>query len=287
MIQWIIAMVVALVSPSQSPAPPLVHGIDHVMVAVRNLPAATDRFRSLGFSLKPGQPHANGITNQHVKFPDGSELELLTAPAAVDEMTTNYLEHLKGGDGPAFAGFFTPDRARLTSRLAALKVTPKSSGALTTFAIGSPLRHLFFGGRNKSPTDLPEHFAHPNGATSLMGVWVATNDPDTRQFLSSLGVTFETVQMDLPMPTRVERGRLSEGEVLVVPAARQTVPGRRIVGVTMVTKDIELVKAALSKAPAAIRDAAIVKGRSVFLPPSITHGIWIELRDYWSIGPPY
>ena len=206
-------------------------------------------------------------------------VELITAPAAVDEMTTNYLAHLRGGDGPAFAGFFAPDRPKLAARLAELNVGPRSSGIISTFPVGSPLRHLFFGSRNKSPTDRPEHFAHANGATSLSGVWIATSEPDTRVLLSNLGVPFESVTLDLPAPTTVERGRLPEGEVLIIPAARQMVAGRRIVGVTMATKSMELVKAALSNAAPAVRDSAIARGRSVFLPPSVTHGVWIELRE--------
>jgi hypothetical protein len=274
--RWIAALAMGGLAAWQ-PAPVL-QGLDHVMVAVKDLPAAAERYRALGFSLKPGQPHSNGIANQHVKFPDGSEVELITAPAAVDEMTTNYLTHLKGGDGPAYAGFFAPDRARLRARLDALKAVTRASGALTTFPTGHPLKHLFFGGRNQSPTDKPEHFAHPNGATSLIGVWVATSEPDTKRLLTVLGMTFEPVQVELPAATAAERGRLPEGEVLLLPGSQQSVPGRRIVGVTMAAGSVEGVRAALSRAPAPVRDAAIVKGNSVFLPPSITHGVWIELR---------
>lgn len=277
-VQWSLVAVLSFGSAWQTAAP-LLQGIDHVMVAVKDLPAAAARYRSLGFSLKPGQPHANGIANEHVKFPDGSELELITAPAPVDEMTRNYLSHLRGGEGPAYAGFFAPDRARLVARLSELKSDVRTSGPLITFPTGSPLKHLFFGSRNKSPTDRPEHFAHANGASSLIGVWVATDDRDTRSFLANLGVSFESVETDLPMPTKVERGRLPEGEVLIVPAARQTVTGRRILGVTMAAKSVELVRTALSKAPPAVREAAIVTGRSVFLPPSVTHGVWIEFRE--------
>jgi hypothetical protein len=32
----------------------------------------------LGFTLKQGQLHANGLDNRHLKFEDGTELELMT-----------------------------------------------------------------------------------------------------------------------------------------------------------------------------------------------------------------
>ena len=63
---------------------PLVTGLDHIIILVNNLEAAASRYRAMGFALKPGRPHDNGIRNQHVKFEDGTELELLTAPEAKD-----------------------------------------------------------------------------------------------------------------------------------------------------------------------------------------------------------
>ena len=62
-------------------------GLDHIPVAVRDLERAAATFRRLGFALKPGRPHANGIRNVHVKFPDGSGIELLTAPRPQDELS--------------------------------------------------------------------------------------------------------------------------------------------------------------------------------------------------------
>ena len=59
-------------------------GMDHIPVVVADLDKAEADFRAMGFSIKPGRPHSNGIRNAHVKFPDGTEIELITAPAAVE-----------------------------------------------------------------------------------------------------------------------------------------------------------------------------------------------------------
>ena len=40
-------------------------GIDHVPIAVNDLEQAAAAYRRLGFVLKPGRPHANGIRNLH------------------------------------------------------------------------------------------------------------------------------------------------------------------------------------------------------------------------------
>jgi catechol 2,3-dioxygenase-like lactoylglutathione lyase family enzyme len=77
----IVAIPVALVSVigAAGNQPPLLAGLDHIPIAVRDLEQASRRYQALGFSLKPGRVRANGIRNQHVKFPDGTELELITA----------------------------------------------------------------------------------------------------------------------------------------------------------------------------------------------------------------
>ena len=116
---------------------PAVQGLDHIPIAVNDLAAAADHYRALGFSLKPGRPHENGITNQHVKFRDGTELELITAPAARDALTTTYRRHLAEGDGPAFLALYAPVRDRAPDRLS------------------DPLQYTFFGGGTRRQPTVP------------------------------------------------------------------------------------------------------------------------------------
>ncbi len=51
------------------------------------------------------------------------------------------------------------------------------------FPFESPLGYVFFAGLNQSPTDRPEHFAHANGATSLVGVTLAGENLDPEHAL--------------------------------------------------------------------------------------------------------
>ena len=78
-------MVVAVPLPTSRP----LH-LDHVPIAVRDLPAALDEFRALGFTIKPGRPHQNGIENASVKFLDGSYVELITSHEASDILSREY-----------------------------------------------------------------------------------------------------------------------------------------------------------------------------------------------------
>ena len=140
-------MLLVLAAPVSAQQPVL--GIDRIPVVVKDLARARLDFAALGFTLKPGRPHENGLHNAHVKFADGTEIELISPTTAVDELSSQYVDWLRGGDGPVSLGLYRP-------------------GSTNT-----PPPGVFFAGRQKSPTDLPEHFEHANGAASLSAVWLA------------------------------------------------------------------------------------------------------------------
>ena len=265
----------------RAPTAPAITGLDHIPIAVTDLARAADDYRALGFALKPGRPHDDGIENQHVKFTDGTELELITAPAVRDALTTTYRHHLENGDGPAFMALFAPDRAAADERLTALEVRHASNGGAIDFPADGPLGYVFLSGRNKSPTDRPEHFAHPNTAESLIGIWLAGNDLSReRRLLAGLGATIIDTNVKVPDAIRASVARLREGEVILLPGSRQLVPGRRIVGATLRVGNLEIARSILRRGqPVPLPIAPSRSGRSVFLPPSRTHGLWLELME--------
>lgn len=256
-----IAAFVALVWMAAPPAPTVV-GLDHVPIAVNDLARAVEDYKTLGFALKPGRPHEDGIENQHVKFTDGTELELITAPAARDTLTTTYRRHLANGDGPAFMGLFARGIEPGTTR-------PTS------------LDYVFLSGRNKSPTDRPEHFAHANTAESLVSVWLAGNDLSReRRLLHDLGARETEKAVRVPDARRAAVAQFQEGDVLLLPGSHQLVPGRRVVGVTLRVRSLDAARAIVDRGQlASLAVVPSADGRSVFLPPSRTHGLWIELRE--------
>ena len=50
--------------------------LDHVVMVVAELDSAEARLAPLGFRIKPGRLHPDNLLNAHVKFADGTELEL-------------------------------------------------------------------------------------------------------------------------------------------------------------------------------------------------------------------
>jgi len=269
------------VAPETRGAPPAVLGLDHIPIAVDTLSSAAMRYRDLGFSLKPGRPHANGIQNEHVKFADGTELELITASEATDALTTMYRQHLVQGDGPAFLAFFAPDLDPVARRLDSLKISYRRVPPFID-VLDTSLAYIFFGPRNHSPTDRPEHFTHANTAQSLIAVWLAEDElGHERRLLRTLGAALSEEHVRLPEPVNATVAHLPEGDVVLLPGSRRLAPGRRIVGATVRVRSIDIAaqvleRVTLSSPP---RRAASGTGTSIFFSPDVAHGLWFELRE--------
>jgi len=272
------------VSKRSSPVNSFIIGIDHIPIAVRNLDSAANFYKALGFSLKPGRYHPNGIRNQHVKFKDGTELELITASQPLDTLSAKYCQHLKEGEGPAFLGLFTKNMGEVAKQLeAGHKDHERNGNAYINFPASSLFHMLFFGSRNLSPTDKPEHFVHTNSADKLIGVWLATNNNASFvDLFKTVGIITRQGKTYFPFSTiNTQFATLKEGEIILLPAKYQIVPNHPIIGATVQIKSMDMLKAALQKA--GIKIPAIVKGKngaiSLFLPPDLTHGIWLEFRQ--------
>lgn len=279
----------ALGAPGATPAPtsssPTVAGLDHVVVAVEELAAATRRWEALGFVTKPGRPHDNGIENRHVKFPGGTEIELLTVPdEGTDELTSEYRRHLRrGGDGPAFVALYAPDLDALRAELRDLGHSPRGARYFVDLPTESPLRHIFFGSRLPSPTDRPEDFAHPNSARRLVAVWLAGDDLAAHEdLLVALGGTVSEEKAFTPRetPARVVRFGDGEGSVVLLPGRPQRAPDRPIVGVTVEVESLATARRVIEDG--GLPTTALMPsddGRSLFVPPGVAHGLWLELRQ--------
>jgi catechol 2,3-dioxygenase-like lactoylglutathione lyase family enzyme len=226
----------------------VIAGIDHVPLAVRDLDTAQAAFTALGFAIQPGRLRDDGIRNAHVTFPEGSGIELVTASAAVDPLTTNYVRLLQQGEGPASLSLRVRDTRRLLAALAAAGLPYKDNG------IPLPgLEWLVFVDDSRPATDRSEHVVHPNGATAISRVWVAPDDPALlRRVLQALGAKIEAQTVAAPDPIRAEVAHLQNGDLLILPPDEQLIPTRPIVGATFT--------APRARAPAR------------------TLGLWIEFR---------
>lgn len=281
-LQVCLAAILVSLGGSPSAAPQSLVRIDHIPLAVRDVDRAAKDYRRLGFTIKPGRFHADGIRNMHVKFSNGAGIELITAAAQHDELTRHYVALLAEGEGPAFVGFFTPDLRVLEKRLAEAGIPYTLEDDLLVFSDAALAWPFIFGVPNLAPNDEPEYFQHPNTANATLGIWIAAEDdaPMLRLF-RALGAHIERRTVYVPDPVRADVATVSEsGQVVFLPASRQILPGRPIVGIVLQTKDLDSLDRELHAAgvsPAATRNTMVY--RSTFIAPRDTHGVWLEFLE--------
>lgn len=260
-------------------AEPLV-AVGHIPIAVRDIDAASADYRALGFSLKPGHLHDDSILNNHVKFADGTELELITASERKGSTAAQYLRMLDDGEGPAFLALEWGDDAKVRT---ALKHAGIGFADGVFFTLTDPrLNYLFFGGDNRSPTDKPEYFAHANSAYQLTGVWIAdAENPALKQLLGALGARFRSRSHPIFARDQALEADLARGSVItLLPRHRRLIADRPIIGAVLLTRDLERVAAWVGKT--SIGDLHTARGRgyrSLILPPAGTRGLWLEFRQ--------
>ena len=168
-------------TPRSSPSS--VARLDHVAIAVHDLASVSSLFRdTLGFSLKPGRIHDNGLRNVHIRFADGSALELIAVgEGKPDGLSEWYRRFLSEGEGGAFlalsAGPADSVVARLGELAAEALVFEGPAFDWVSFPEHHPLHSVFFIHVRARPADTPGHVRHENGATGLSEVWLETPEP--------------------------------------------------------------------------------------------------------------
>ena len=134
---------------------------------------------------------------------------------------------------------------------------------------------------NRAPTDRPEHFIHPNGAAALARVWVAPEDPQSlRQLLSALDEQTTTAVVAAPARVDATVVRVTNGEVVILPASHQLTPDRPIVGVTFRVRSLEATARYFAEAGVRVDISPDPLGaRRVLIAPSEARGMYLEFRE--------
>jgi len=180
-------------------------GIDHLVLPVRDLEAARERYRTMGFTLTPRASHDWGTDNSLVQL-DGSFLEILTV-AYPDKLfeeegrrfsfgafNRDFLEKREGFSMLVFEGLDTPSEQRRFNELGLGPWDPFRFERQTTLPDGEKATVAFDLAFATSP-DLPEarfftckqeaphlfwkrdYQRHANGAQRLVDVVMIADDP--------------------------------------------------------------------------------------------------------------
>lgn len=173
-------------------------GVDHVMIVVRDLDKAAERWRSLGFTLSPRGTHSPkmGSANYTIMFPD-DYLELLGVIAETEQNAATR-EFLKTREGLDRTAFTARDAARGVAELAARGVKAigpvdfnrpvdmpdgrKSEARFSVFRWPQEERPGGMGlfacqHHTRDTVFIPQISRHANGATRIVAIEVVAADP--------------------------------------------------------------------------------------------------------------
>lgn len=152
--------------------------IDHVIILHPDLEAAVSDYKAMGYTIKPGRLHDNGLLNAHIKFDNGSSLELMAlADAPTDRMARQYAQLLDDGVHGAYLALTGPDQAHIETALKRLSIDYEIlRGAIwtyITFDQESEFAHIFFICYDRPPAVEPAHqTTHTNGVLAMEQVTI-------------------------------------------------------------------------------------------------------------------
>ncbi|MBO6523982.1 MAG: VOC family protein [Balneolaceae bacterium] len=230
-------------------------GIDHVIVAVPDLEKATETYSKLGFTIKPGRLHQNGLSNNHIKLKDGSSLELMTVIGEPgDKMAKAYQDFLDTKEGGIYIALKAPFELVMEKA--------DELGLHYQVSFGDPFSYLtfeneelgnvFFINYSRSFSDPDSILTHSNNVVGIESVWIKAS-PLFTKLLTSLGASSGG---KLKTPDTKENPVYSlNGYDFIIDETTSEDSG--IMGIQFKRADI------LPKE---------------WLPPSENHGVWIMLR---------
>jgi catechol 2,3-dioxygenase-like lactoylglutathione lyase family enzyme len=202
----------------------MIRGIDHIVIAVRDLAQAADDYRQAGFTVTPGGEHTGGAThNALVSFADGAYFELIAfkepdrpqehkwwAKLSQGEGTVDYALLSDGleaearrlrqagvhVDGPRDGGRERPDGQRIAWRTIGLEVDDAPLPFLIEDITARELR-----------VPIGAVTEHPLGITGVAGLSLLVADLDRARgpFEAILGTPGESSATDIAGVRRAQR----------------------------------------------------------------------------------
>jgi hypothetical protein len=207
--------------------------LSHVVLAVDDLEKASAGFSQLGFRLKDGRLHANNLLNRHVKFRDGSGIEMMAVQGAPgDAMAQRYAALAEAGGGVYVALDVNSAEAPIAAAsLLGLEVQRSSSGSwqFVAFPDTSPAAAVFFAIDVPLIQDTDSLVSHAMEVHGLSEAWLE-GGAELVSLLRQLGAAdCGTVQG--PAGRTGHRLGLSRGTLVIVPGRTEARP--RVLGVTL------------------------------------------------------
>ena len=263
-------------------------GIDHCVILVRNLDAAAETYRRLGFTLSPRGFHSAhmGSANHTIMLQhDYFELLGIITPT---EQNQRWRDEITRGEGLSAVALQTDDADKACAEIRAMGIAagdvvafsrpvdlPGGGKTEAAFRVVNfpedvlPGMHLFVCGQlTRDAVWIPELMTHPNGAQGLAALVMACTEPEAMAARWARIFGREAIS-SIPGGARVNAGK-TDVELLAPPSLGTRYPGLpidtghdRLVGLAIRVAALGKARAALSAGKVAWRES---QGRTVVAP---------------------
>jgi hypothetical protein len=194
--------------------------IDHVITVVADLDSAILAYKELGFTVKSGRMHENGLLNAHIKFKNNTSVELMSVMGEpTDALAREYAALLKHGEGGVFIALTGIKTTEMANRLSELdiqyKILPGNNWDYITFPKNPGLAHIFFIDYHIDTKDIEQMVTHENSVLGIEAVWIE-GDEKVKQLLENLDLKPLRIRSD----NKLDAGqgyKSAAGNIIVLP----------------------------------------------------------------------
>lgn len=279
-------------------------GLDHVIVIVRDLEEAARVYTEvLGFTVVRVGSLPGGLQNRAVRFVS-NYVELMSVDPSQAPPDDDFVRLLNEREGGYALGLGVSSAQQTADALrarnfevagpAGSSLTPEGSKDVQkalwqTVAITNPalpFEPIFFiQYASREARSRPSE--HQNTAVDVHSVWIAVKDLETAtKGYGALGLPPGRKRR---MPQLAAKGReisAGQGVILLVQATDAKGPlasyvamqGEGVIGMSIEVRDLQIARSLLrSSTKQELTPYNGPYGKSIFIPPVFTHGVWIEL----------
>jgi len=301
------------VTEAQKPAHPLLGhglGVDHVGIAVRDLKKTKDDYEQvLGFKFIEIPPQPDGLVLSVIYFENTTYLELqpigaLPFIAKMFDYADGYADFAEKYEGAVFLGLATSSAKDAADYLKAhnfqaslfgddlgnyVTISHEPSGEKQAFPLAiflieyaSPERPARLAGVREKGM-----MAHPNSALRIHSVWFAVRDLEAKlRNLQDAGFERGETREAKSLGAKGREVKAGEGSMLVLESVDKNSALNKFLSDhydgSIIAVSIEV--SDLNKARSWVEDHSGRKlepykgfyGRSILIPPDLTHGVWME-----------
>jgi catechol 2,3-dioxygenase-like lactoylglutathione lyase family enzyme len=266
--------------------------LEHLVIAIRDLAAATTSYERLGFTVTPGGSHpSGGTTGNGIFFSNGTYLELLTFYDR--EKAADLAKFLAEREGPRSIAVEVSSAVAIRDSLHAAGIeaaeptkgkwessSPVTKEWLTIDPKPALPGNIFFIDYMRASQ------SHPNTAIGIRSVWVMVKTlEETTHTFERLGFSVGKQIQEPRFGTVAQEVTMGKASLLLLMAkekgtdshAEEDTAGSGIVCVSIMVEDLEATRAVIkARSGQTLGIYKGIYGNSVSIPANLTHGIAIE-----------